>query len=220
MSPVCGQEPYSPNNGSWTRMGPVLMRAQTHSGREASTKGAATGFSNRSPVLPGRLIHIPGHHRETDRIRALVLEPSPWMETITGPGNRGTTRLAVHIATTLIETLDEDIMFVPLAWIKDPALVLSTTGQVLANTRHIRKNSALRSRIRLTALSSMCTHIPASSNGFDSLKRISSIFPGNEQGRHLNVFLSIRQSDSVEDKSTVKRFHRGASSQCDWPSET
>ena len=53
------------------------------------------------------------------------------MLTIVGPGGTGKTRFAIELARLLAEDADGGTLFVPLAPIRDPALVLPNLGEAL-----------------------------------------------------------------------------------------
>jgi predicted ATPase/DNA-binding CsgD family transcriptional regulator len=81
--------------------------------------------------IPIILTPVLGRTIELDHMMSLVDEPSQRLITLTGPGGVGKTRLALHIAATLIDEFDRDVVYVPLAAIRDPALVLPAIGQAL-----------------------------------------------------------------------------------------
>jgi predicted ATPase/DNA-binding CsgD family transcriptional regulator len=91
---------------------------------------ATIGFSRRLSPLPGVLTPLLGRARESDQLRTLLLEPSNRLVTLTGPGGVGKTRLALHVASTLLDDVD-DLVYVPLASIHDPDLVLPVIGQAM-----------------------------------------------------------------------------------------
>ena len=51
--------------------------------------------------------------------------------TLTGPGGTGKTRLGLQVAADLLEDFDSGVFFVPLAAIRDPALVASSIARTL-----------------------------------------------------------------------------------------
>src|SRR5262245_4978034 len=51
--------------------------------------------------------------------------------TFTGPGGTGKTRLGLHMAADLLEDFEYGVYFVPLAAIRDPALVVSSIARIL-----------------------------------------------------------------------------------------
>jgi predicted ATPase/DNA-binding CsgD family transcriptional regulator/Tfp pilus assembly protein PilF len=78
--------------------------------------------------LPAALTPLLGRDAESDQLRALLADPAIRLVTITGPGGVGKTRLALHVATMLLDDGPE-VAYVPLASIHDPALVLPAIVQ-------------------------------------------------------------------------------------------
>ncbi len=83
------------------------------------------------PALPAVLTPVLGREVELDRLQVMIDTPSIRLITLTGPGGVGKTRLALHLAATLITEFDRNVVFVPLASIRQADLVLPTIGQAL-----------------------------------------------------------------------------------------
>jgi len=94
-----------------------------------STSPAA--LSSPVPALPAILTPVLGRETELDHLQALIGTRSIRLITLTGPGGVGKTRLVLHLATTLMREFDRDVVFVPLALIRNADLVLPTIGQAL-----------------------------------------------------------------------------------------
>lgn len=88
------------------------------------------------PAIPlaTSLTPLLGREADLDRVLALIDGPSNRLVTVTGPAGVGKTRLALHIAATLINEFGQDVVYVPLASIRDADLVLPTIGQALSLT--------------------------------------------------------------------------------------
>ncbi len=90
---------------------------------------ATTSFSRRSSPLPTELTPLLGRTRESDHIRNLLDDRANRLVTLTGPGGVGKTRLALHVASALLDEFDEDVTYVSLASIRDANLALPTIAQ-------------------------------------------------------------------------------------------
>ncbi len=78
------------------------------------------------PIPPDPLI---GREREVARITERVRQPDVRMVTLTGPGGTGKTRLALAAATALADAFADGVVFVALAALTDPFLVLPTIAE-------------------------------------------------------------------------------------------
>src|SRR5207248_2053449 len=94
------------------------------------------------PVQPTPLIG-----REHELAELLVLAESHRLITLVGPGGIGKTRLALQMASELLDRQPDGVWFVPLASVRDPELVEPTIAQVLGATgsvaEHVHSQPAL-----------------------------------------------------------------------------
>jgi predicted ATPase/DNA-binding CsgD family transcriptional regulator len=81
--------------------------------------------------LPRFLATLVGRERDVAALQALLLRPDSPLVTLVGPGGVGKTRLAVRVAEEVAGTFTDGVAFVPLAAVRDPALVLPSIAQAL-----------------------------------------------------------------------------------------
>ncbi|MDP9367667.1 MAG: LuxR C-terminal-related transcriptional regulator [Chloroflexota bacterium] len=84
--------------------------------------------SAQPPVPPTSLV---GREQEVADVTALLRRPDVRLLTLTGPSGVGKTRLALAVAASLAGEYRDAVAFVPLAQVRDPALVLPTIASVL-----------------------------------------------------------------------------------------
>jgi predicted ATPase/class 3 adenylate cyclase len=83
---------------------------------------------NNLPVQPTPLI---GRERVSAAVCALLQRADVRLLTLTGPGGTGKTRLGLQVAADLLEDFENGVFFVPLAAVRDPALVASGIARTL-----------------------------------------------------------------------------------------
>jgi len=94
----------------------------------APPRRSLTSARTSLPRPPTSLI---GRKREIEDVKALLRRPDVWLVTLTGAGGTGKTRLAVHAAAELVDAFADGVVFVGLAPLRDPDLVLPTAAQAL-----------------------------------------------------------------------------------------
>ncbi len=93
----------------------------------------------RPTNLPVQRTGFVGREKEVAAARELLLRQDVRLVTVTGPGGIGKSRLAVQVASSLVERFSGGIHFVPLSPVTDPALIASVVVQTLG----IREAGAL-----------------------------------------------------------------------------
>ena len=87
--------------------------------------------------------------REQELSEVVGLLGSARLLTLTGPGGTGKTRLALQAAAEASESFPDGVYWVPLAPLRDPALVLATAAQVLGSKNGLAEHIGDRSLLCL-----------------------------------------------------------------------
>jgi predicted ATPase/DNA-binding winged helix-turn-helix (wHTH) protein len=82
--------------------------------------------------LPSQRTSFVGRGDEKQTIRSLLMQPEIRLVTLTGPGGTGKTRLALEVASSLADTFINGTVFIPLAAVTEPPMVLRAIGQALS----------------------------------------------------------------------------------------
>jgi predicted ATPase/transcriptional regulator with XRE-family HTH domain len=99
-------------------------------GQGEALHAAARPRSLSRPRPPGAVLPLPGgpligREREVGTVTDLLLRPAVRVLTLTGPGGIGKTRLALEVAARLQRSALDEVVWVPLAAVSEPDLVLA-----------------------------------------------------------------------------------------------
>jgi predicted ATPase len=102
----------------------------------ASRPLAAPGPPSRAVArglrpLPVSMTSLVGREQAIDEVADLISQPQVRLVTLTGPGGVGKTRLAVAVGEGLRDRYAAGTVFVPLAAVTDPGLVLDGIGRAV-----------------------------------------------------------------------------------------
>jgi predicted ATPase len=109
----------------------VLLSERFAAGRPAAEVPSPAGARGPRP-LPVSVTSLVGRERDIGEVAGLVERPEVRLVTLTGPGGVGKTRLAVAVGERLSDLFDADAVFVPLAEVSEPELVLAGIGRAVA----------------------------------------------------------------------------------------
>ena len=79
--------------------------------------------------LPQQLTTFVGRRAVLASLESMLHDPGVRLLTLTGPGGVGKTRLALRIAERMTPSFPDGVLFVPLAAVVDPALVMPTLAK-------------------------------------------------------------------------------------------
>ncbi|HUQ31836.1 MAG TPA: tetratricopeptide repeat protein [Pyrinomonadaceae bacterium] len=81
--------------------------------------------------LPIQLTPFIGRQPETAAVKKLLERSDMRLATLTGPGGSGKTRLALHVASSMLSEFPDGVFLVALEGMTDPHLVISSIAQTL-----------------------------------------------------------------------------------------
>ncbi len=99
--------------------------------REGFPEKPVGQVETRPTNLPVQQTGFVGRENEISAAKGLLLREDVRLVTVTGPGGIGKSRLAVKVASGLVEHFQGGIYFVPLASLSDPSLIVSVIVQTL-----------------------------------------------------------------------------------------
>lgn len=113
---------------AFARLGSI---ASTEPSNEFATQAPWRAAHNRLTNLPAALTSFVGRDEELQKARDLLLQPRVRLLTLTGAPGIGKTRLALHVASDLLDTFEDGVFLVELASASDPDLLPDTIARTL-----------------------------------------------------------------------------------------
>src|SRR5215475_636001 len=108
----------------------VLLSEQFAAARSPAAERPRAGARGPRP-LPADMTSLVGREQDIGEVASLLGPPGARLVTLTGPGGIGKTRLAVAIGERLRGHFGGGTVFVPLAAVTDPGLVLPSIGRAV-----------------------------------------------------------------------------------------
>lgn len=99
--------------------------------------------------LPVAITPFLGRDKELKQLSELMSRDEVRLLTFTGPGGTGKTRLAVQAAAAVAERYPHGVWWIPLAPLRDPALVLETAASILGAKNALAEHIAERRMLLL-----------------------------------------------------------------------
>jgi predicted ATPase len=109
----------------------VLLSERFTAARPAAETPPPAGARDPRP-LPVSVTPLIGREHDIDEVAGLIERPEVRLVTLTGPGGVGKTRLAVAVGERLSGRFKTGTVFVPLASVTEPELVLDGIGRAVA----------------------------------------------------------------------------------------
>lgn len=98
---------------------------------EAAGRAPWRAVHSRQTNLPSALTSFVGREDDLQKVRDLLLQPSVRLLTLIGAPGIGKTRLALEVATELMEAFEDGVFLVDLAPVSNPDLLVDTIARTL-----------------------------------------------------------------------------------------
>ncbi|MGZ4373119.1 MAG: AfsR/SARP family transcriptional regulator, partial [Gaiellaceae bacterium] len=112
----------------------------------------ARNLAKKRMTLPPQPTSFVGREREIREVTELLRQSDVRLLTLTGTGGTGKTRLAVQVATELLDDFADGVFFIDLAPLQDPDVVLTTAARALgvltSSAEELAEDLARHLRIR------------------------------------------------------------------------
>ena len=167
-------------------------------------------LDNRPTSLPPTSTSFVGRTRELEEIAGLLAREDVQLLTLTGPGGAGKSRLALQVASSMVESFDHGVFFVSLSPVRDWELVGPTIAQTLGlreqpgepvldalteYLRHRRMVLVLDNLEQVTAAGSLLARLLASAPGLKVIA--TSRTPLRLSGERTYAVLPLALEESV-----------------------
>jgi predicted ATPase/serine/threonine protein kinase len=130
-SPVVNAPPAIPNSRPAGNIFTRYLAREFAAIRDRFSEKPVEPVETMTANLPVQRTGFVGREKEIAAVKELLLRQDVRLVTITGPGGIGKTRLAVQVASGLVERFPGGTYFVPLSALSDPGLIASTIVQTL-----------------------------------------------------------------------------------------
>ncbi|NTU79251.1 MAG: AAA family ATPase [Chloroflexales bacterium] len=119
-------------DGQYAASPPAGVSSSAQAARHVTAANPPIPFTPAHPPTP--LGDLLGRGEELAALGALLAAPARRLITLTGPGGSGKTRLALELLRNLERDMPDGAVFVPLASLRDPALLIEVVAQACGLT--------------------------------------------------------------------------------------